>query len=38
MERSIRHADGVMIVASEWATIKATARMVKMDLLDLPPS
>jgi hypothetical protein len=38
MERSIRHADGTMIVASEWAAIKATARMVKMDLLDLPPS
>jgi len=38
MERSIRHADGTMIVASEWAAIKATARMVKMDLLNLPPS
>jgi hypothetical protein len=27
-----------MILASEWAAIKATARMVKADLLSLPPS
>lgn len=36
MERAIRHADGNMITASEWAAIKATARMVKGDLLALP--
>ena len=38
MERAIRHGDGTMITASEWAAIKATARMVKSDLLSLPPS
>ena len=38
MERAIRHNDGAMITASEWAAIKATARMVKADLLSLPPS
>ena len=27
-----------MISASEWAAIKATARMVKIDLLSLPPT
>ena len=37
MERAIRHPDGAMISASEWAAIKATARMVKADLLSLPP-
>ena len=38
MKRAIRRLDGVMISASEWATIKATAHMVKADLLSLPPS
>jgi hypothetical protein len=38
LERAIRHGDGTMITASEWAAIKATARMVKLDLLSLPPS
>jgi hypothetical protein len=38
MERAIRHDDGTMVTASEWAAIKASARMVKADLLSLPPS
>jgi hypothetical protein len=38
MERAIRHSDGTMITSSEWAAIRATARMIKMDLLSLPPS
>ena len=38
MERVIRHPDGAMISMSEWAAIKATARMVKAKLLSLPPS
>jgi hypothetical protein len=38
MERAIRHSDGTMILASEWAAIKATARMVKAELISLPPS
>ena len=38
LERAIRHSDGTMITASEWAAIKATAHMVKSDLLSLPPS
>jgi hypothetical protein len=37
MEQAIRHGDGRMITASEWAAIKASARMVKVDLLSLPP-
>jgi hypothetical protein len=38
MEHAIRHPDGTMISSSEWSAIKATARMVKSDLLSLPPS
>jgi hypothetical protein len=36
MEQAIRHEDGTMISSGEWAAIKATARLVKMDLLSLP--
>jgi hypothetical protein len=38
LEQAIHHSDGTMITTSEWAAIKATARMVKSDLLSLPPS
>jgi len=37
MEQAIRHPDGTMITAGEWSAIKSTARMVKADLLALPP-
>lgn len=37
MERAIRHSDGTMITSGEWAAIKATARLIKVDLLELPP-
>jgi hypothetical protein len=37
MEQAIRHEDGTMISLGEWAAIKATGRLVKMDLLSLPP-
>ena len=36
MEQAICHEDGTMILLGEWATIKATARLVKMELLALP--
>jgi hypothetical protein len=36
MEQAIRHTDGTMISLGEWAAIKATGRLVKMDLLSLP--
>jgi hypothetical protein len=38
MEQAIRHADGTLITTSEYAAIKATGRMIKMELLSLPPS
>lgn len=37
MEMAIRHSDGSLISSGEWSAIKATARLVKMDLLSLPP-
>jgi hypothetical protein len=37
MERAVRHPDGTFITASEWDAIKASARLVKADLLSLPP-
>jgi len=37
LEPSIRHADGTMISFGEWSAIKATARLVRNDLLSLPP-
>jgi hypothetical protein len=36
MEKAIRHEDGTMISPAEWAAIKATSRLVKIDLLSLP--
>jgi hypothetical protein len=36
MEQAICHADGTMISPGEWAAIKATAHLVKMELLALP--
>jgi hypothetical protein len=38
MEQAIRHADGTLITTSEYAAIKATGRMIKTELLSLPPS
>ena len=37
MEQAVRHSDGTMITSGEWTAIKATARMIKADLLALPP-
>jgi hypothetical protein len=37
MEQAIRHPDGTMITPGEWTAIKATARMIRADLLALPP-
>ena len=37
MEQAIRHPDGTMITSGEWTAIKATARMIRADLLALPP-
>jgi len=37
MEKAIRHADGTMITGSEWSAIKATGRVVKSELMALPP-
>ena len=36
MERAIRHSDGRMITDSEWNAIKASARMIKYELHQLP--
>lgn len=36
MERAIRHPDGKMITPSEYSAIRASARLVKLDLLNLP--
>src|SRR6202040_984944 len=37
MEQAVHHSDGTMITSGEWTAIKATARMIKADLLALPP-
>ena len=37
MEKATRHEDGTMITAAEWSAIKALARLIKFDLLNLPP-
>jgi hypothetical protein len=37
MQRSIRHADGTAISRGEWTSIKASARLILLDLLRLPP-
>jgi hypothetical protein len=37
MEQAVHHPDGTMITSGEWIAIKATARMIKADLLALPP-
>jgi hypothetical protein len=36
MDKAVRHQDGRMITSSEWSAIKATARMIKPNLLCLP--
>lgn len=36
MDKAIRHPDGTMISSSEWSAIKASARLIKADLLSLP--
>jgi hypothetical protein len=37
MERAVRHPDGSLITSNEWAAIKASARLIKAELLLLDP-
>jgi len=37
MEKAVRHADGTLISPGEWSAIRATARLVRLDLINLPP-
>ena len=37
MEQAVHHLDGTMIMSGEWIAIKVTARMIKANLLALPP-
>jgi hypothetical protein len=37
MEQCIRHPDGTLLTSGEWASIRATGRLVKAELLNLKP-